>query len=192
VTDADTQGEAKVLVVDDEQEVADGYTLRIRNEYDVETAYGGEEALAVIDESVDVVLLDRRMPYSGDDVLRDIRDRGLDCRVIMLTAIDPGFEILDMPFDDYLSKPVEKDDLVAAIDQQLDVLAYQRLSDYFELASKQAVLENQKLSSELEDNEEYVELVDQLSDLRADLTALLDDFEQVAEEFAAIDRDPER
>jgi DNA-binding response OmpR family regulator len=192
VTDADTQGEAKVLVVDDEQEVADGYTLRIRNEYDVETAYGGEEALAVIDESVDVVLLDRRMPYSGDDVLRDIRDRGLDCRVIMLTAIDPGFEILDMPFDDYLSKPVEKDDLVAAIDQQLDVLAYQRLSDYFELASKQAVLENQKLSSELEDNEEYVELVDQLSDLHADLTALLDDFEQVAEEFAAIDRDPER
>lgn len=192
MTDADTQGEAKVLVVDDEQEVADGYTLRIRNEYDVETAYGGEEALAVIDESVDVVLLDRRMPYSGDDVLRDIRDRGLDCRVIMLTAIDPGFEILDMPFDDYLSKPVEKDDLVAAIDQQLDVLAYQRLSDYFELASKQAVLENQKLSSELEDNEEYVELVDQLSDLHADLTALLDDFEQVAEEFAAIDRDPER
>ena len=99
---------ATVLVVDDEEEVADVYALRLRNEYDTRVAYGGEDALETIDVDVDVVLLDRRMPdIPGDEVLEQIREKGYDCRIIMLTAVDPGLDIVEMPFDEYLCKPVE-------------------------------------------------------------------------------------
>ena len=111
---------ATVLVVDDEEEVADVYALRLRNEYDTRVAYGGEDALETIDVDVDVVLLDRRMPdIPGDEVLEQIREKGYDCRIIMLTAVDPGLDIVEMPFDEYLVKPVEKDTLRNCVRRQL-------------------------------------------------------------------------
>jgi CheY-like chemotaxis protein len=70
----DVAGSDTVLIVDDESEVADVYALRLREEYETRTAYGGEEALDTIDSDMDVVLLDRRMPdLSGDEVLERIR-----------------------------------------------------------------------------------------------------------------------
>jgi DNA-binding response OmpR family regulator len=183
---------ATVLVVDDEKEVADGYALRLRGEYDTETAYGGEAALSVLgDTDVDVVLLDRRMPnLSGDDVLAEIRDRGIGCRVVMLTAIDPDFGILDMPFDDYLCKPVDNDDLLAVIDQQLTILAYERLSEYFAVVSTVRVIETQQPAGTLQNHDEYIAATERADRLRGELRVLMDDFETVAAEFEAIDRDP--
>jgi DNA-binding response OmpR family regulator len=179
----------RVLIVDDESEVADVYELRLRDEYDTETAYGGEEALETVDESVDVVLLDRRMPgVSGDDVLETIRERGLDCRVVMITAVDPDFDIVDMPFDDYLCKPVQKEDLVAAIDQQLTANRYDdRLTEYLEVTSKIALLEAEKPASELDANDQVVELRERADSLRAEMDDALgefDDFEAAFQEIA--------
>lgn len=179
-----------VLVVDDERKVADAYTLRLRNRYDVETAYGGEEALELISTETDVVLLDRRMPgISGDEVLRTIRERGVDCRVIILTAVDPGFDILDMPFDDYLCKPVDREDLFDAIDQQLRIIAYDTLTEYFELASKRAVLEAELPELELQESAKYETVESRLEELERRLTGLLDDFEEIKDTFASIDRE---
>ena len=62
--------EATVMLVDDEPTLVDLYETFLSGEYDVRTATGGTEALEVMDESVDVALLDRRMPeLSGDEVL---------------------------------------------------------------------------------------------------------------------------
>jgi DNA-binding response OmpR family regulator len=180
---------ATVLVVDDEQEVADAYTLRLRQRYDTRTAYGGPEALDVVDESVDVVLLDRRMPdLSGDDVLRELRDRDLGCRVIMLTAIDPSFDIVDMPFDDYLCKPIDREDLYGAIDHQLRIVAYARLSEYFEIASKRSVLETQLPEQTLEESDRYAELNSRAADLRAELSDAIEEFEEIESAFERIER----
>lgn len=64
-----------LLVVDNERDVADTYALQLE-EYDTRVAYGGEEALAKLDDDVDAVLLDRRMPdVHGDEVLARIHDR---------------------------------------------------------------------------------------------------------------------
>lgn len=183
---------ATVLVVDDEAEVADVYALRLRNEYDTRVAYGGEEALETIDVDIDVVLLDRRMPdISGDDVLEEIREKGYDCRVIMLTAVDPGLDIVEMPFDDYLCKPVEKDDLVAAIDQQLQVQRYDdQLSEYFGVTSKLALLESELPPHDLEDDEEIERLEERADELRDELDDLLDEFDSLEEAFQRIGRNP--
>jgi len=180
---------ATVLVVDDEAEVTDGYALKLRKRYDVETAYGGEEALSVVDDGVDVVLLDRRMPRrSGDEVLREIRDRELPCRVIMLTAIDPDFDVVGMPFDDYLCKPVADDDLYGAIESQLRIGAYEHLGEYFRLAAKRAILEARLPESRLDDHTEFADLDERAERLRSTLADRIEGFEDLVAEFEAVDR----
>ncbi len=185
----DGSDRARVLVVDDEKEHADAVALRLRNHYDVETVYSGERGLEVADDGFDVVLLDRRMPgLSGDEVLRELRDRDLDCRIIMITAIDPAFDILDMPFDDYLCKPLGEE-MVDAIEHQLQVAAYEQLSEYFSLVSKRRLLEAQYRTHELDDSEEFAELEAEIDDLRAELARILDDFEAIRDAFEGIERE---
>ena len=189
---SESSQDPRVLVVDDETEVADVYALRLRDEYDTETAYGGEAALDAVDEDVDVVLLDRRMPdRSGDEVLAEIRERGLDVRVIMITAVDPDFDIVDMPFDDYLCKPVEKDDLVAAIEQQLTAGRYdERLTAYLEVTSKIALLEAEKTPQELDDSEEVTALHEEAERLRDEMDDALGEFDEFEAAFREIGRHP--
>jgi len=182
--------EPSVLVVDDEREVADSYTLYLEREYRVQTAYGGREALETVTPETDVVLLDRRMPdVSGDEVLRTVRDRELGCRVIIVTAVNPGFDILDMPFDDYLCKPVERDDILDAIDQQLRIVAYEVFREYFQLASKRAVLETQLTQKTLDSSSEYADINDRLGALERRLRGLTDNFQEIVGAFESIDRE---
>jgi DNA-binding response OmpR family regulator len=181
-----------VLIVDDEQDVADLYAFRLDDHYDVRTAYNGQDALVAVDDTVDVVLLDRRMPgLTGDEVLAKIRESNHECRVIMVTAIDPDVDIVDMEFDDYLCKPIGKETLIDAIDHQLTATAYGDIvQELFSATSKIGVLEAEKPPEELETSEEYQRLKDRVEELRAqqdDLIAELDDFEAA---FNAIDRAP--
>jgi DNA-binding response OmpR family regulator len=164
-------GEATVLVIDDEEEVADIYALRLRDEYGTRIAYGGEEGLEKIDDDIDIVLLDRRMPnISGDRVLERIQENGYDCRIIMLTAVDPGLDIVDMPFDDYLCKPVEKDDLVDAIEQQLQLHRHdERLSEYLEATSKLSLLRSELPPQKRDESEQLDALEARIDELRAEL-----------------------
>ena len=157
-----------ILVVDDEKDVADLFRIWLAESYDVHTAYDGDEALDILDKSVDLVLLDRRMPgLAGDTVLEQIRERGLDCRVVMVTAVKPDFDVIEMAFDDYLVKPVSKTDLYDVVEQMLNRIEYdQQLQGYFALASKKAVLEEEKDAQELAEHEEYQQLVEELESAR--------------------------
>jgi DNA-binding response OmpR family regulator len=181
---------ATVVVVDDERDIADLYTTWLEDDHDVRTAYGGEEALDRVDGDVDLVFLDRQMPdYSGDEVLAAIRDRDPDCRVVMVTAVDPDFDIVEMGFDDYLTKPVMREDLNESVEAMAERDEYDdTLQVYYALTSKKATLEAEKTPSELENSEEYQQMVERVRDLQeeADTTAARfedDDFDTLFEEF---------
>jgi len=108
----------RVLIVEDERGLADSYAEILGREYTVETVYDGETALSVVDETVDAILLDRRMPgLSGGEVLSRLRDRGYDGPVTMLTAVEPDWDIVEMGFDDYLLKPVGMGELTEAVER---------------------------------------------------------------------------
>jgi DNA-binding response OmpR family regulator len=62
---------------------------------------------------------------SGDDVLSELVEQGYYGRVVIVTAVGPGIDVLEMPFDDYLCKPVDCEDVRAVIDQQQRILAYE-------------------------------------------------------------------
>ncbi|TKX74932.1 response regulator [Halorubrum sp. GN11_10-6_MGM] len=160
-----------VLVVEDEPDLADLYAAWLGDEYRVRTAYGGREALDELDEAddeVDAILLDRRMPgLSGDEVLTAARDRGIDCRIAMVTAVEPDFDILEMGFDDYLVKPVTSDTLRETVEGLLRRGEYDtEVQDLFSLTSKKAMLEAEKSASDLASNEEYQRLTDRIEELR--------------------------
>jgi len=159
---------ATVLVVDDERETAEVFAKMLRPDYAVRVAYGGDEALDAVDSDVDVVLLDRRMPDpNGDRVLEAIRSRGIDCRVVMVTAADPDTDIIGLDFDDYLVKPVSAETLRDAVDR---MLTRNRLDGTFKeamsLASKMATLESKMGILDLESSEEYAELEAQFAEYR--------------------------
>jgi DNA-binding response OmpR family regulator len=184
-----TDGQTTILVVDDERDIADLYTTWLEMDCEVRTAYGGEEALQKVDEDVDIVFLDRQMPdYAGDEVLERIRDRGLDCRVVMVTAVDPDFDIVSMEFDDYLTKPVMREDLSDAVESMRERDDYdQTLQEYFALTSKKATLEAEKTPSELQESTEYQEMVDRVDELESEadtaVSGLDDDFDSLFQEF---------
>ncbi len=175
-----------VLVVDDEQAVADAYALQIESEYETRIAYGGEEALETVDENVDVVLLDRRMPdRTGDEVLTELRERGLDCRVVMVTAVDPDFDILDMPFDSYLKKPVKRVTLLGEIERQLSVRSYDaRFDEFLELSTKLEILREEKPAQEFKSDATVQTIQQRVKKLKSELDETVADFDDPAQAFS--------
>lgn len=180
-----------MLVVDDEQDVADTYAAQLRASYDVRVAYGGEAALDEMDESVDAVLLDRRMPdIQGDEVLDRIRDQGYDCKVIMATAVDADLDILALDFDDYLSKPIRRDTLLETVEQQLEPIQDRdrRLDEFFKIVSTMEVLEDRLPPSQLDQHEEYQEQKNRAQQLGKELADELADFDEIVRTFREINR----
>lgn len=189
----DADGRAHVLVVDDEHDVADTQALRLDTTYRTSVAYGGADALELAGPSVDAVLLDRRMPdVHGDEVLARLRERGYEGVVVMLTAVDPDLNILELAFDDYLQKPVDRETLLSTLDQHLDGRdGDDRLDEFFRITSKLQVLEAEKPASRLADSSEYAALTDRAEELEAALRAEMDDFDTVVETYRSIRREGE-
>lgn len=114
----------KILIVDDEKEIADLVTLYLQNEgFQVFRCYSGSEALNIINtERLDMAILDVMLPdISGFELCTRIREE--HCYpVIMLTA--KGEETdkitgLTLGADDYVTKPFLPLELVARVKAQL-------------------------------------------------------------------------
>ena len=111
----------RVLVVEDEQKVADALREGLQEErHDVVVERTGESAFFRINtETFDVILLDLTLPgRDGLEILRALRDRGLKTPVLVLTARDSlqdRVNGLDSGADDYLVKPFAFAELVARI-----------------------------------------------------------------------------
>lgn len=178
-----------VLVVEDEEELAATFERWLTPKYRVRTAHTAESALSTMDGAVDVVLLDRRLPdQPGEEVLWAIREAGYDCRVAMITAVDPDVDILEMEFDDYVVKPVPKDELIEIVDGLLALSTYdEQVQRSFGLATKIAVLESEKPTEELQNNDQYLSIRRELDRLRQEINATLADFE--ADSFTRAYRD---
>lgn len=111
----------KILVVDDEQAVRESLRRSLRfNGYDVALAQDGMQALELIEsEQPDLTILDVMMPrLDGLDVCRELRSKGYDRPILMLTARDGVAERvagLDAGADDYLPKPFALEELLARV-----------------------------------------------------------------------------
>ena len=111
----------RILVVEDEQKVADALREGLEDErYDVVVERTGEGAFFRVNtETFDVVLLDLTLPgRDGLEILRAIRQRRMETPVLVLTArdsLEDRVTGLDAGADDYLVKPFAFAELLARI-----------------------------------------------------------------------------
>jgi DNA-binding response OmpR family regulator len=111
----------RILVAEDERFLADLVAEGLRKRaMAVDVAYDGDgalERLAVND--YDVLVLDRDLPrVHGDDICRELAQRGAAVRILMLTAsgaVRERVDGLNLGADDYLAKPFAFDELAARV-----------------------------------------------------------------------------
>lgn len=173
-------GETSVLIVEDETDVAGLYCSTLEEAgYPTEAVHSIGDALETVDEHHDVVLLDRRLPDGdGHEFLDEIRERELDLRVAMVTAVVPDFDIVEMGFDLYLQKPAGKAELLDSVETLTRRSQYdETLQRTASLASKRAVLEAEKTTDERAASTTYRELSEELGELDDELAAISQEFE---------------
>ncbi|MBU1389097.1 MAG: response regulator [Proteobacteria bacterium] len=108
---------AKVLIVDDEKDFVEMFSLRLENQGEkVSVAYSGESALKILSEKpIDVVILDIRMPgMDGISTLRQIKTLHPIVEVILLTghgSTETAVEGMKLGAFDYLMKPADAEEI---------------------------------------------------------------------------------
>lgn len=111
----------RVLVVEDEQKVANALREGLEGErYEVVVEHTGEGAFFRLNtETFDIILLDLTLPgRDGLQILRTLRDRGVETPVLVLTARDTLEDRvigLDSGADDYLVKPFAFEEMLARV-----------------------------------------------------------------------------
>lgn len=114
----------KILVVDDEKEIADLIEVYLKNDgYQVYTAYDGADALKYIENiEMDLVILDVMLPDTdGFRICQKIREKYF-YPIIMLTAkVEDADKIMGLTIgaDDYITKPFNPLEVVARVKTQL-------------------------------------------------------------------------
>lgn len=109
---------SKILLIDDEEGIRFTFKSFLSEEgYEVITAGDFEEALdCITGMDFDLIFADIYLKgKSGIDFLREVKERGMGCPVVMLTAfpnIDTASEAVRLGAFDYISKPVRKAMLV--------------------------------------------------------------------------------
>lgn len=108
----------KLLIVDDEQGIVDMMKAYFSTQYDVLTAYNGQEAVQKANERPDLILLDINMPgENGLSVCETIREY-IFCPILFLTArVETSDKIkgFQAGADDYILKPFDLEELGARI-----------------------------------------------------------------------------
>ncbi len=112
-----------ILFVDDESYMLELMRMNFSKKYDVLTAQNGLEALEIIRKNrVDLIVTDIKMPkMDGMELLRIVRDQ-FDIPVIIITAfgtIENAVEAIKKGAYDYITKPVNLEDLETKIDRSI-------------------------------------------------------------------------
>ena len=119
----------KILLADDEATFREILARVLREEeYEVATVRNGTEALHALEkQTFDVAILDIQMPGAdGIKVLRQIIERRLPTRVIMISAygtVEMAVEAIKLGACDYVMKPVNFDDILTKIAQQIKYIS---------------------------------------------------------------------
>jgi len=116
----------KILIVDDDSEFREELRQCLEQDYDIQEARNGQEALDIFKKAneIDLVILDVRMPgMYGTDVLEALKKNDPDIGIIILTghsSKDTAIEALKRHADDYVEKPPKIDELKESIEGLLE------------------------------------------------------------------------
>lgn len=152
--------ETKILVVDDEKEIADLLELYLISDgFQVKKAYDAQKGLRIMkEEKIDLVLLDIMMPnIDGLEMCRRIRETN-NVPIIMVSAKTQELDKivgLTTGADDYVTKPFNPLELMARVKSQLR--RYRDLNPAQEKKSESAVIQVKNLTINKETHQVFVD-----------------------------------
>ena len=117
--------EIKIAIIEDDENLRFLVSHRLQSEgYNiVETGNGDEAENLILDEQPDIVLLDWMLPgKQGSEVCQDVRNKGFEKIIIMMTAKAQDVDKIDayhFGVSDYVTKPFNMDVLVAMIESKI-------------------------------------------------------------------------
>lgn len=114
----------RILVVEDDKFILQSIKNGLENYYSIDTASDGEYGLYMAEQNIyDTIVLDRMLPQlTGDNVLKNLREKHINTPVLFVTAKDSledkitGFKL---GADDYISKPFYIEELRVRIEALL-------------------------------------------------------------------------
>lgn len=115
----------RILIVEDEMKLAEAIAFRLKKEhYIVDINNDGETGLDnALTNIYDLIILDVMLPkVNGFDILKEIKNEGIETKVIMLTAksmLEDKLYGFESGANDYITKPFHMDELVARVNAQL-------------------------------------------------------------------------
>jgi two-component system response regulator AtoC len=137
----------KILIIDDEKSICQSLSFALEDEYEVKTALNPIEGLNIMkQEEIDLCLLDLRIgEHNGIDVLKNIKKLNKSTIVIIMTAfgsIETSIEAIRNGAYDYLTKPINIDELNISINKALEYRKLNEKVEYLSSALKEKYIYN--------------------------------------------------
>jgi DNA-binding response OmpR family regulator len=174
--------DTSVLVVEDDEGLAEMFATWLQKEgASIATVQDGEQALNQWTAAIDIVVLDRRLPSMyGKQILHKARKQGFETPVLMVTAVKPDLDMIDMSFDEYILKPVDQSELLDAIKRihPSHGQIRQKVRLFERTSVKLSRLRQRHTDEFLQTHAEYQQLVKEYNDLA---NAIEDELSQITE-----------
>lgn len=162
-----------VLIVDDGCSGVSSLSNWLDGRCRVLTAADSSAAVEQVDDRVDVVLLARETPTPTGIVTEEIRSRGFHSRVALVTNPDSSKKLAALGFDDYLLWPLNRSELVDAVDRLARRAAFGKCLDRsYALARRAAELETALSDEALANNDQYAAVTDEFDSVERRLDEL--------------------
>lgn len=157
----------RICVVEDDPGLGELFATWVEERYAASLARDVDTALTAINQDTAAVLLDRRLGSGcGATVVTELRERGYDGPVGMVTAVQPDFDILELPIDGYLMKPVQSSVFHDFIDELLEIGQLQGTDRQLARGRRiRRILETTKRPESLDRSGEYQQFLAELTDL---------------------------
>ena len=128
----------RILVVEDEESIADIIATKLRREkYEVDTSFDGEDGLYnAMTNIYDLIILDIMIPkMNGIEILKELKENNINAKIIMLTAksgLDDKLSCFNTGANDYVTKPFHIEELIARVNIQLRAKGNNKVKDRLE------------------------------------------------------------
>jgi DNA-binding NtrC family response regulator len=132
---------ARILVIDDDQSIRETFAAILQDKgYSVDLAENGYEAIQKSEQTTyNVALIDVRLPdMEGTVLLPKLKERMPKTRKIMVTgfpSLNNAITSLNQKADAYIVKPVDIDQLLATIKEQLKLQSEEKIFDEQKVAA---------------------------------------------------------
>jgi len=131
----------RILIIEDELTIADVISSRLKKEkYSVDIINNGEDGLySALSGAYNLIILDVMLPQlNGFEILKQVRDKNINVKIIMLTALyelENKLNGFNYGADDYVTKPFHVEELVARVNVQLRKDSTKKINDYIEVGN---------------------------------------------------------